>query len=61
MPDTGLDQQIRALEERLLTPELCRSREELPKLLADDFLELGSSGRTFDREAIIILLQAALR
>ena len=57
MSDTGLEEQIRALEERLLTPEVRRSREELTKLLADDFLELGSSGRTFDREAIITLLR----
>lgn len=52
-----MERQIRALEERLLTPEVRGSREELTKLLADDFLEFGSSGRTFDKQAIIALLE----
>ncbi|GMR24487.1 MAG: DUF4440 domain-containing protein [Acidobacteriota bacterium] len=48
---------MRAVEERLLTPEVRGSREELTKLLADDFLEFGSSDRTFDKQAIIALLE----
>lgn len=46
-------QEIRALEERLLDPRTRRSAEELDALLADDFREFGSSGRVFDRAAIL--------
>jgi hypothetical protein len=36
---------IRELEEKLLTPEVRSSKSELQNLLADDFFEIGSSGR----------------
>jgi hypothetical protein len=41
------------LERSLLDPEVRRSPERLSQLLADDFVELGSSGRVFDRKGII--------
>ena len=44
---------IRANEQRLLLPEVRRSREELENLLGEDFYEVGSSGRLFDRQTIM--------
>ena len=53
---TELEAEIRRLEERLLTPEVQAAPEELARLLADDFLEFGSSGRVFDRQQVIAML-----
>ena len=52
----ALEAEIRRLEERLLTPEVRAAPEELARLLADDFLEFGSSGRVFDRQQVIATL-----
>jgi hypothetical protein len=49
--------QLRKLEESLLDPAVRRSREQLRALLDADFLEFGSSGRTWTRNTIIELLQ----
>ena len=43
---------IRRMEERLLLPEVRKSAEELDRLLADDFMEIGSSG-VYDKRQII--------
>jgi hypothetical protein len=51
--ESALEAQIRELEERLLAPEVRASAEELALLLADDFLEFGSSGRTFDKQQVV--------
>ncbi len=48
--------EIRRLEEHLLDPRIRRSRGAIDALLADDFVEFGSSGRVFDREAIVAAL-----
>jgi hypothetical protein len=45
------------LEEDLLKPEVRRSAERVNCLLADDFIEFGSSGRIFDKRGIIEALQ----
>lgn len=44
---------LRALEERLLQPEIRRSAAKIGDLLADEFVEFGSSGRVFDKSQII--------
>jgi hypothetical protein len=44
---------FRKLEERLLRPDVRSSAEELDKLLADESIEFGSSGRVFNKEQII--------
>ena len=51
--EESLRQQLLRLEESLLRPEIRHSRSELERLLADDFVEFGSSGEVYDREAII--------
>jgi len=42
-----------ALERELLRPEVRASRPALEALLAADFIEIGRSGRVYDREGII--------
>jgi len=42
-----LTQKFYNLETMLLKPEVRSSREELDKLLADDFIEFGSSGSVY--------------
>ena len=44
---------LRRLEEQLLQPETRSSADQLGKLLADEFIEFGSSGRVFDKAKII--------
>jgi hypothetical protein len=44
---------IRAIEQQLLLPEVRRSREKLEKILGEDFYEIGTSGKVFDRPTII--------
>ena len=44
---------IEALERRLLEPGVRSSRQELDALLADGFVEFGSSGRVWTRNEII--------
>jgi hypothetical protein len=44
-----LTQQFYDLETALLKPEVRSSREELDKLLADEFMEFGSSGSVYHK------------
>ena len=44
---------LRQLEERLLDPAVRKDPAVVSYLLADDFLEFGSSGRTFDKTATL--------
>jgi len=48
---------IRNLEESLLRPDVRSSAQELDNLLADDFIEVGSSGRVYDKQQVIAALQ----
>ena len=52
---------LRSLEEDLLRPEVRKSRERINELLADEFVEFGSSGRVFDKAGIIAALQQEQR
>jgi hypothetical protein len=45
------------LEKRLLDPELRRTPEKLAHLLADDFVEFGSSGHAYDKRRVRFLLR----
>jgi hypothetical protein len=53
MANASLEKHLRELEERLLQTEVRKSPEELDQLLADDFVEIGSSGRLFNKQQII--------
>jgi hypothetical protein len=48
---------LRNLEEELLQPEVRRSADRVGGLLADEFIEFGSSGCVFDKSQIIEALQ----
>ena len=47
---------FQALEAALLEPAVRRDREKVAALLAEDFLEFGSSGRVWTREQTLELL-----
>lgn len=51
--DPGLAQHLWNLETRLLQPSVRQSADEVSTLLADEFIEFGSSGRIFTKQAII--------
>lgn len=57
-PDLSIEQQLRELEERVLQSEVRRSSDYVGTMLADEFIEFGSSGRVFDKQQIIDNLQA---
>ena len=54
--DEALADHLRGLEESLLDPGVRRDRARVAALLADDFLEFGSSGRVWTREETLRLL-----
>ena len=47
-----LEQELRRLEESHLRADIRSSPDAMRALLADDFVEFGSSGRVFDRAAV---------
>jgi hypothetical protein len=48
---------LQELEERLLHPAVRHSAESLDNLLADNFIEFGSSGRIYNKQQVIESLQ----
>ena len=53
----GLSAHLRELEESLLLPDVRKSKR-LVELIADDFVEFGSSGRTYTKVDLVEALQA---
>lgn len=51
--DPATHDELHRLEELLLTPEVRDDAAQLTQLLADEFIEFGSSGRVFDKAQII--------
>ena len=51
-----LREKILGLEERLLQPEVRNDPKELSELIADDFIEYGSSGTVYGKEDILKIL-----
>jgi hypothetical protein len=47
---------LRQLEEQLLHPSTRKDPATLSRLIADDFLEFGASGRVYDKAAILAAL-----
>jgi hypothetical protein len=45
-----------SLEEQILDPEVRRSRDKVAYLLADSFVEIGASGRQYDKPQILEML-----
>ncbi len=44
---------IKNLEVELLQPEVRKSKERLNELLADDFFEIGESGKKYSKQDIL--------
>jgi hypothetical protein len=55
----AVQERIRLLELRLLDPRTRRSPAVLASLLADEFVEFGSSGRTYDKQQVVQALPQA--
>ncbi len=55
--EKSLKNLILQLEEKLLQPNIRKSSNEIEQLLADDFMEIGCSGRTYNRQQVIDALQ----
>lgn len=51
------ESELRALEEQLLQPGFRRNRDAVSGLLTDDFREYGSSGRVWNKQQILDLLE----
>lgn len=49
----SLSEHLLECEKKLLDPALRRMPERLASLLTDDFVEFGSSGRTFDKSQVL--------
>jgi len=54
--DTITEETLRQLEESHLRPEFRSSPSSIEALLSADFLEFGSSGRVWDRAAVVAAL-----
>ena len=49
----GISDLIKALELELLNPEVRRSKSRLDELIADNFFEIGVSGRQYKKQDVI--------
>jgi hypothetical protein len=56
-PQDALVVELQALEEELLVPDV-RKSARLTELLAEDFVEFGSSGRVYTKADLVALLAA---
>lgn len=55
-PQDVIGAELQRLEELLLVPDVRKSRQ-LMELLADEFIEFGSSGRVYTKEDLAAVLQ----
>lgn len=53
----SLSEELLELEKKLVDPDLRSTPEKLAPLLADDFIEFGSSGHAYDKKRILFLLR----
>ena len=56
-PQDSITQELQELEELVFQPEIRHSPEKLTKILADEFIEFGSSGIVWTKSKIIGALQ----
>ena len=54
--DSMLAQELRKMEEELLSRQVRTSSDRLDVILAEAFIEFGSSGEIYDKQAIIAAL-----
>lgn len=53
VPHESLHAHIHYLEMQLLQPNIRQCRNELDRLLAEDFVEFGSSDRVYDKDEVV--------
>lgn len=53
----SIKEELLELEKKLVDPDLRSTPEKLAPLLADDFMEFGSSGHAYDKKRILFLLR----
>lgn len=51
-----LEEKFRIMEQKLLQPDIHKSVEDLTLMIADAFIELGSSGSTYNKQQMIDVL-----
>ena len=56
--DVSIEAHLRTLEEELLQPEVRKTASRVDTLLAEEFIEFGSSGRVFNKQQIIEMLRS---
>ncbi len=56
--DSVLISELLSLEESLLKPNIRKSSEAIVDLLADDFMEIGSSGKVYRKKDIMCTLRS---
>jgi hypothetical protein len=56
-PPLQIADHLRSLEKKLLQPEIRKDPISVASLIGDDFVEIGQSGRTYDKAAILTFLQ----
>ena len=49
----GIAELIKALEIELLQPEVRKSKDRLNELIADQFIEIGESGKQYNKQDIL--------
>ncbi len=56
--DVSIESHLQTLEEELLQPDVRKDSARLDALLAEGFVEFGSAGQVFDKQAIIDTLRS---
>ncbi len=59
MQHTELLKTLQTLEEQIVDPKFRKSSAFLNQVLADDFMEIGSSGKIYNKAEVIAALQVA--
>jgi hypothetical protein len=59
-PQQALEAELKGLEESLLDPDI-RKSTQLVELLADEFIEFGSSGRVYTRDDLVAVLHVEFK
>ena len=57
LKDIQIKEHLISLEEKLFNPSIRKSVKEVSQLLADDYLEFGSSEKVYNKEDVIESLQ----
>jgi hypothetical protein len=54
--DISISEHLKSLEEKLLDPNFRKLPEEAASLLSEDFMEIGSSGKIYNKKETMVAL-----